>query len=115
MSSAIVDNCFRHKSDMCQIRVERYNVKTGAWEPATGITTLTALYSATAEGAAIHSSLSKPMTERSDARGIYYAVMLGSDKVAQLTAGATIYRRFVDTTNGIDDVRTLLVQESSFI
>lgn len=67
--------------------VTQKNAATGAKEVATGLVGLTVFLSATEDGAAIHASLSKAVTERG-ATGKYFAIFEGTDLNTHLAAYA---------------------------
>lgn len=79
----------------CVNNLTRRAVTTGLLEPAIGLT-LSAFLSATPTGATIDGSLSKAATERSSTPGEYFAIMEGTDLVAQLASydGKDVYEIF---------------------
>ncbi len=102
---------YLHETDEPEVALERRNTSTGAWEPATGVTTLVVTYAATEEGAPIHSTLSVTMTERSDSPGVYFASITGTNKAAHLSVGQTVYRRYHDGPVNIDVSHPMVVAE----
>ena len=86
--------------DEVEKAVTRKNAATGAKEVATGLAGLTFRLAATADGAAIHATLSKAATERG-ATGKYFAIFEGPDLVTHLTAlaGQDVFEVF---GNGAD-------------
>ncbi len=100
---------YLHETDEPECSLVWRNASTGAYEPATGVTTLTCTYAATEEGSAIHSSLSQTMTERLRSPGVYYAEILGTDKAAHLNVGDTVYRRYHDGPTNIDTAHRMIV------
>jgi hypothetical protein len=86
--------------DEPEVTLTRRNTSTGADEAATGLTGLAFRLSASRNGAAIHSSLSKTAAERGTP-GIYYATFEGSDLTTQLAAyaGRNVYQIFGDGSN----------------
>ncbi len=107
----MADPLYLHETDEPEVYVSRRNTSSGADEPAEGLTTLTVTYAATEEGSAIHSTLSKTMTERSRSPGVYYASILGTDKAAHLSVDETVYRRYHDGPTNIDTAHRMIVVE----
>ena len=91
--------------DRAKAKLTRENETTGEVEAASGLTGLTLRLSASPNGVAIHSSLSKPAVERGTS-GFYYATFEGSDLAAHLAAfiGKVVYQTCGDGINVNDTV-----------
>lgn len=105
------DPIYLNESDNIDVYLERKNNYTSAIEPATGLSTVTATYSATESGAAIHPSLTVALRERDAAPGFYYGVINGAAKGAHLTVGTQIFLRISDGGAHIDVTRPVVVRQ----
>lgn len=75
-----------------RFRVLTEDEDTGRVVPATGLTNVTGYFADTPSGAAIHSSLSVTLAERSQREGSYAGIVSGGALASQLGTRRTVWR-----------------------